>query len=201
MTNVDIASLVLHVLAAAGIVAGGVVMVIAGGRVRQATTGTELAQWARFTRSGTTVVTAAALMPIATGGHLAGAVWGGQRGGFENPFITLGLLGWLVLVPVGPMLGGARLRRLAVAADEHVDAALPAALRLHARQPALWGAVHSLVGVSVGLIWLMVAKPGWIVGTAGLLGTFVIGWATGVAVIRRASTPAADGFPQRPRHP
>lgn len=182
MSFVDTTSLVLHVLAATGIVAGGVVQVMAGTRVRRAATGRELAQWAQFTRSGGLVVAVAALVSLLTGGHLAGAVWGGDAGGFSNPFITLGMLGLLLLIPVGPMVGGARLRRLVSSAETHADGPLPAEVTTEARHPAMWGAIHSLVGVSVGFVWLMSAKPGWVAGAIGLLVTFALGWVVGAMV-------------------
>lgn len=187
MSVVDTTSLVLHVLAATGIVAGAVVQVMAGTRVRQATTGRDLVQWGTFARSAGVLIAVAALLSLLTGGHLAGAVWGGDRGGFSNPFITLGMLGWLLLVPVGPMIGGARLRRLAASADGIGDGPLPADMVRQARHPAMWGAIHSLVGVSVGFVWLMVAKPDWVAGAIGLLVTFALGWVAGVMASSRAA--------------
>lgn len=187
MSVVDTTSLVLHVLAATGIVAGGVVQVMAGNRVRQASTGRDLVQWAQFTRSGGLVVAGAALVSLLTGGHLAGAVWGGDAGGFSNPFITLGMVGWLFLVPIGPMVGGARLRRLLTSAAGIGDGLLPDELVTESRHPAMWGAIHSLVGVSVGFVWLMVVKPDWLVGALGLLVTFALGWLAGAMASSRTA--------------
>lgn len=187
MSVIDTTSLVLHVLAAAGIVAGGVVQVMAGTRVRQAVTGRDLVQWAGFARSAGLLIAASALVSVMTGGHLAGAVWGGAQGGFSNPFITLGMVGWLLLIPVGPMIGGARLRRLAEGADGLGDGPLPTELATEARHPAMWGAIHSLVGVSVGFIWLMSSKPDWIPGVIGLLLTFGLGWVAGAMAASRTS--------------
>lgn len=188
--SVDTISLVLHVLAATAIVGGGIVQVMAGARLRAATTGRELAQWASFTRAGGFLVLWSALLSVLTGGHLAGAVWGGDRGGFDNPFITVGMLGWLLLLPVGPMIGGARLRRLEAAASEAGDGPAPAALLADARSPALWGPVHSLLGAAAGLVWLMSAKPGWGTAIGGLLVAFAIGWGAGVGVAGQRSVTA-----------
>ena len=186
---IDTASLVLHVLAATAMVGGGIVQVMAGARVRLATTAHDLEQWAGFTRTGGLVVAGAAVVSLLTGGHLAGAVWGGDLGGFENPFITLGLLGLLLLAPIGPMIGGARLRRLVEAASS-AGGELSTDVRERARASALWGPIHSLPGVAVGLVWLMTAKPGWGLGVAGLLVTFAVGWVIGAWMARR---PAAVG--------
>lgn len=185
MSFVDTSSLVLHVLAATAMVGGGIVQVMAGARVRSSTTAHDLAQWASFTRAGGLVVAGAAVVSLLTGGHLAGAVWGGDRGGFENPFITLGMIALLLLAPIGPMVGGARLRRMVEAAGSAGDGSLGADLRERACASALWGPIHSLPGVAVGFVWLMIAKPGWGLGVAGLLITFAAGWAVGVWVARR----------------
>jgi hypothetical protein len=190
MPVVDATSLVLHVLAAAAIVGGAMVQVMAGARLRTATTGREAAQWASFARSGGFVLLVAALLSLMTGGHLAGAVWGGDRGGFSNPFITVGLLGWLLLLPVGPMIGGARLRRLGEQAQALGDGLLPAELATEARAPGLWGPVTGSLGAAGGLIWMMIAKPGWGASVVGLLVAFAIGWVAG-AVAAGGSRSAA----------
>lgn len=188
-SGIDTASLVLHVLAATAMVGGGIVQVMAGVHVRSATTGRDLVQWAGFTRTGGFVILGAAVVSLLTGGHLAGAVWG-DAGGFELPFITLGMLGLLLLAPIGPMLGGARLRRMVEAAGSAGDGALGTDLRERARASALWGPVHSLPGVAVGLVWLMTAKPGWGLGVVGLLVTFAAGWVAGAWAARRPVAPA-----------
>lgn len=184
---IDTTSLFLHVLAAIGIVGGGIVQVLGGFRVRAATTTRDIAMWATFTRSAGLLITAAAAVSLLTGGHLAGAVWGKEAGGFSNPFITLGLVGLLLLAPVGPMIGGARLRRLVVAA-ERADGHAPASLRAEASAPLLWGPVHSLVGVGVGLVALMVYKPTWLNGVLVLALTFAGGWLAGVVLAARTPT-------------
>lgn len=179
---IDTTSLFLHVLAAIGILAGAIVQVLAGVRLRVAASGTALASWAGFARTAGLLIVGSAAVSLLTGGHLAGAVWGGDRGGFANPFITLGLLGLVVLAPVGPMLGGAQLRRLARAGNDVGGDEVPPALAAEARSPLLWGPVHSLVGVGVGLVALMIYKPGWAAGAALLAVTFAAGWGVGVAL-------------------
>jgi hypothetical protein len=185
---IDTTSLFLHVLAAIGLVGGGLVQVLAGERVRTASTTGDLVAWAGFARRAGLLIVGAAVLSLMTGGHLAGAVWGGAAGGFANPFITLGVAGLLLLAPIGPMIGGARLRRLVDAAHTAGEGPVPAALRDDARSPALWGPVHSLVGVGVGLVALMVYKPTWVGGAVLLVVTFALGWLAGVVVARRAGT-------------
>ncbi|WP_165492020.1 DUF2269 family protein [Egibacter rhizosphaerae] len=189
---IDLTSLFLHVLAAIGLVAGGLAQVMAGSRLRTAESGSELLAWTRFTRTAGWLVAASAALSLLTGGHLAGAVWGGEAGGFANPFITLGLVGLIVLVPIGPAVGERRFRRLAEAAAELGESTASERLHRAARSPALWGPVHSLVGVGVGQVALMVYKPGWLVGALVLVLTFAAGWVAGSAVAAR-SAPAAHG--------
>lgn len=183
----DTTSLFLHVLAAIGMVGGGIVQVLAGTRVRAAGTASEIAAWAGFARTAGFLIAGSAVVSLLTGGHLAGAVWTTEsQSGFAHPFITLGAVGLVLLGPVGPMIGGARLRRLEAAAREHGGTAAPAEVLAAARSPALWGPVHSLVGVGVGFVALMTYKPGWLAGAALLLVTFALGWLAGAVIARAA---------------
>lgn len=192
---IDTSSLFLHVLAAIGLVGGGLVQVLAGTRVRAATTGRDIAMWARFARSAGLIIVVSAAVSLLTGGHLAGAVWTTEaRSGFSHPFITLGAAGLLLLAPVGPMLGGARLRRLAEAPELQTDGPAPDDILGTARSARIWGPVHSLVGVGVGLVALMVYKPGWVVGVAILVLSFAAGWVAGSAAAARAQ-PSASRSP------
>lgn len=184
---IDTTSLFLHILAAAGIISGGVAQVLAGSRVRGASSGDELASWAGFARIAGLVTLVSAAVSLLTGGHLAGAVWGDDAGGFANPFITLGMIGLLLLAPIGPMMGGAKLRRLSTAGRDMGAAPPSEELRNNARSAGLWGPVHSLVGVAVGLVALMVYKPGWGVGVVLLVVTFAAGWLSGTAAAARTA--------------
>ena len=185
---IDTSSLFLHVLAAIGLVGGGIVQVLAGARVRSSSTGTMIVTWARFARQAGVLIAASALVSLMTGGHLAGAVWTTEEvSGFSYPFITLGAVGLVLLAPVGPMVGGAKLRRLAERAAEVGDAPAPADLVAEARAPALWAAVHSLVGVGIGLVALMTYKPGWVAGGVLLVVTFALGALAGTLAARTAA--------------
>lgn len=180
---IDTSSLFLHVLGAVGILGGGIAQVLAGVRLRAASAASEIASWAAHARTAGHLILVSAVVSLLTGGHLAGAVWTTEaRSGFSHPFITLGMLGLLLLAPVGPMLGGARLRRLVAAAEAGADAE---GLIEDTRSATLWGAVHSLVGVGVGLIALMVYKPGWVAGVLLLVATFAAGWAAGAVLASR----------------
>lgn len=182
---IDTTALFLHVLAAAGIVGGGLAQVLAGARVRGAADAGSLVAWAGFVRQAGRLVAASAVVSLLTGGHLAGAVWTTDEvSGFSYPFVTLGVAGLVLLAPVGPMVGGARLRRVLARAGDGKAPLVPA-VRAEARSAAIWGPVHSLVGVAVGLVALMVYKPGWAAGVVLLVASFLLGWASGAAVADR----------------
>ncbi len=188
---IDQISVFLHVLAATGMVAGGVVTMMAGARMRNAHTVDDIAQWASFARAGGIVTLSAAVVSLFTGGHLAGAVWTTDaKSGFAFPFITLGAVALLLLAPIGPMMGGAKLRRIQEHARHRDTADDLAGLQRSARSAAIWGPVHSLIGVCVGLVWVMTAKPdNWLVTAAILVATFAVGWLTGVIVAGGAPRP------------
>lgn len=203
MSLVDQVSLFLHVVAAAFMVGGGTVQVVTGVRLRRATTTEDIAQWASLVRTGGWITLGAAVVSLFTGGHLAGAVWGGEAGGFANPFITMGMAGLLLLAPVGPMLGGSKLRTLLEHTRHSDTASNVAALRRAANSPTLWGPVHSLVGVALGLIWVMQHKPSWLASGLVLLGSFAVGWLSGVLVAgrRRTTRDPASPAERSPRRP
>lgn len=197
---IDDVSVFLHVLAATGMVAGGVVQVMGGARLRVAATTPDMAQWATFARAGGWLTLASAVISLGTGGHLAGAVWTTDTtSGFSFPFITLGAVALLLLAPIGPMVGGAKLRRI-IEKTRHSDTAgdLLGLQRL-ARSAALWGPVHSLVGVSVGLVWVMTSKPDdWLLTGAILVATFALGWLSGVVVSGGTPPQQPDPGDRRP---
>lgn len=186
---IDASSLFLHVLAAIGMVGGGIMQILAGTRVRAAESGRDIIAWGSFARQAGWLIAGSAVVSLLTGGHLAGAVWTTEAtSGFSYPFITLGAIGLVMLAPIGPMLGGARLRRLVAEAEQIGDGPITAQLRHQASAPSLWGPVHSLVGVAIGLVALMTYKPGWAAGAGLLLVTFALGWIAGSAVSRSATT-------------
>ncbi len=181
---IDQVSLFLHVLAAVGLVGGGFMQVLVGGRLRAATTVTSIGLWGQFALTASTLVLVSMVTSFLTGGHLAGAVWSSDEvSGFSLPFITVGVVA-LVLAGAVWWLANARLRRL-------VDRALggeDTRLVVDARSPSLWGPVHGLVGIGVGLIWIMSAKPErWLTAVVVVLGSLVVGWITGLFVSTRTS--------------
>ncbi len=186
---IDTTSLFVHILAAMGMVGGGIAQVLAGSRLRSAATTRAVVEWAGFTRTAGLLVAASAVLSLLTGGHMAGAVWTTETSsGFANPFITLGTVAVLLLAPIGPMVGGRILRSVVADAGTADDSAVPTDLRARITSANLWGPVHSLLGVGTGLVAVMVYKPGWVVTAVVLLVTFALGWAAGVLVAGRTST-------------
>lgn len=178
---IDQVSLFLHILAAVGLVGGGLMQVLVGGRLRGATTPTSIGLWGQFALTASTIVLVSGVVSFLTGGHLAGAVWStDELSGFRLPFITVGAAA-LVLAGVVWFLANTRLRRL-------VDRALGGEgtrLVTDARSSSLWGPVHGLVGIGVGLIWVMSSKPGWLTSVVVVVGSLVVGWVTGLLVSSR----------------
>ncbi|MBY5164062.1 hypothetical protein [Salsipaludibacter albus] len=195
---IDQLSLFLHVLAAIGLVGGGIMQVMVGARLRRATTAADIARWGSFAQTAGVLMIVSAVVSLLTGGHLAGAVWTtDERSGFSYPFITLGMAALVVLAPVGPMLGGGRLRRIVERTHRRETAADLNALQADVRSSSVWGPVHSLVGVGVGLVWVMTAKPGWLATAVVLLGSFVLGWISGLLVSSRPRQSAARSTERR----
>lgn len=180
---IDQVSVFLHVLAAVGLVGGGIMQVLVGGRLRAATTPMSIGIWGQFALTASTLVLVSAVVSLLTGGHLAGAVWTtDDRSGFSYPFITVGLVGLVVAGGVW-WLAAARFRRLV----ERAHAKDVERLATDVRSSALWGPVHGLVGIGIGLIWIMTTRPErWLTAGVVVLGSLVLGWIAGLAVSSRA---------------
>lgn len=178
---IDTTSLFLHVLSAVGIIGAGLVQALAGLRLRSATTRDRIADWGRLTSQANRILAVAAAVSLTTGGHLAGAVWTTDEiSGFSYPFITLGAVGLVVLGLFAAVIGRGRLTRLLDGAE--ADEVPIAQLVEMARTPRLWGPVHAMIGIAVGMVALMVYKPNWAVGVVLLAVTTAGGWAIGMSL-------------------
>lgn len=182
---IDQVSLFLHIVAAVGLVGGGVMQVLVGSRLRAATTPTSIGLWGQFALTASTIVLVSGVTSFLTGGHLAGAVWSSdERSGFTLPWITIGAVA-LVLAGVVWFVANTRLRRL-------VDRALSGdggRLASDVGSSTLWGPVHGLVGLGLGLIWIMSSKPaGWLTAIVVVLGSLVVGWISGLLVSNRTTS-------------
>jgi hypothetical protein len=118
--------------------------------LRQATTGTQVSQWAGVT--GLTRVTGplSALAIAVPGLYMATSAWS------FNGWIVAGTAGWLLVAALSAF-SGARLARTVRTATEHE--ALPPWVRAGLRDPFLVSSWLARAGLAVGVVFTMTVMP------------------------------------------
>jgi hypothetical protein len=149
-------------------------------RIRAASTVEELQQWLGLVRTARPMFPVAFGLILLSGLFMAGTMWN-----FKAPWIVVAL----VSVPIMGGLGGGVVGQGIVAigrAAEGSRGPIPPELRRVIDRPATWIAATALPGMATGVIWLMVAKPGWVQSTAVIATLGLAGAAAGVALVRRS---------------
>ena len=120
------------------------------------------------------------LLILVTGIYMTGAAWGWRTAWID---VTLGSL-LLLLLPTGAVMG-IRRHALAAQANQLPDGPLPEALRCGIRDPLLGASTVMLVGLLLGIVFLMTVKPalvgalivmGLCLGASLVVGLVFSGW-------------------------
>jgi hypothetical protein len=143
----------------------------AGLRVRGSSTVEELRLWLSLAQTTRGMFPAALLFILASGLYVTGTLWS-----FDRPWIVVAMVTIVVIGIFGGAVVGRGFAAIGGAATSTGPVA-PELARIVAR-PAPWVAATALNGMAIGLLWLMVNKPGWtqsisIVIALGLLGAIV----------------------------
>ncbi|MEI7037898.1 DUF2269 family protein [Fulvimonas yonginensis] len=148
-------------------------------RMARARDGAEVAEWLRFVRGVAVTFPLAILVLVASGSYMVSAA----SISWESGWLVASLAGVGVLALSGPLVIGARMRRLgqALAAGDRAEA-----LRLGG-DPVMRCAAWGNTGLALGIAFLMVARPPLAVSVAVL----AAGWLLGVAVARPLRKPEA----------
>lgn len=141
-----------------------------------------------------------ALALFATGAGLTHARWGWTR-----PWVEVSIIGLVLMLGIGGTILRPRLMRAAGALSGAGDGAVSEGVAASLRDPVLWIVAHLPPALAIGIMFVMVTKPGAVGGVAALLGAAAAGasWAVlqrtpaGIAVpaVAEAAAPAvaADG--------
>lgn len=150
-----------------------------GIRMRAAETIGELRLWLSLMKTTGSMWPSAFAFLLLSGLYMTNAAWT-----FQTPWIVTGI-GSLILIGVvgGAVVGRgfASLGKQAASAGE-----LTADLRSRVNNPGLWIGATALNGMAMGVLWLMVNKPGWVqsLGVVVVLG--LVGAAAGAIMTRRS---------------
>lgn len=117
------------------------------------------------------------LLTLGAGLHLTfSAGWG-----WSTAWINASLVALLLLSGLGPLINTRRLKALHKASLVAPDGSIPPELERQGRDPLLWSSVLGMNGLAVGVIYLMVLKPGLVealavLAVSTLLGVGVAWW-------------------------
>ncbi len=111
------------------------------------------------------------LIVLLTGVYMASTAWG-----WRTPWIDVALVSFLLLLPTGAVMG-IRRHAMATQANQMPDGPLPDSLRCGFRDPLLGTSTVMLVGLLLGIFFLMTVKPALV---ASLI---VMGISVGVSLV------------------
>jgi hypothetical protein len=152
-----------------------------GAKVRTAESVSELRLLMSFIEPTARMFPAAFILLLAGGLYMTDRLWS-----FTTSWVVVALVSLALLTAAGSGFVGVRLARLGRSVAEIPDGPLSASVRDAARDPALWAVLSGQNGAAMGLLWLMVAKPGWTASIVVVVALALIGAIIGTAAARRA---------------
>lgn len=164
-------ALFLHVVGAVGI---GVLLgfELAGVYgLRRATTTAQATQWGSVVGAPRKLGGAAALTVLVTGIHMSVARWGAQG------WIIVGLSAMVLIAVLGPALGARRFGAI-MRALRAEDGPISASLGRLLRDPVLTLSIWLRVALFLGIVFLMVTKPGAFASSMAVVVALALGAAT-----------------------
>jgi hypothetical protein len=132
----------------------------AGERLRAATTLAEARTWLGMLEATRGMLPGGAVMFIVSGVTMAALRW---RGSY--PFIVVGMVTLLAIWVAWALVGARHLRAMRIAVGE-ADGAVKPAIAQVILDPARWGTVGALNGASLGVLFVMTTKLGWVAAIA-----------------------------------
>jgi hypothetical protein len=176
-------SLFLHLVGVVCLFSASVLMHYVGTRLRRAPTVQEVRLWLGFARGAQPLFPIGGVIMLLTGLHLAGAGWD-----FRQPWILVGLVILLALLPMGPLLQRPRFMAMGMAAGSAEPGPVPDALAEAILAPFAWRYLSATTGVAFGLLWIMTQKPGWAGSLVPPIVLAILGWIYGGTVVQRDRT-------------
>lgn len=171
-------ALFIHILGAITLfIAMGLVQRV-GARMRTAASIEELRLWLSLMKTTGTMWPSAFGLILISGVYMAGTAWS-----FDTPWIVTAIGSVVVMVALGGGVIGRSFSSIGRAAGQ--AAQLDGDLRGMVNRPALWVAATALNGMAMGVLWLMVNKPGWGQSLAVVISLGLVGAAAGAVMTRR----------------
>lgn len=121
-----------------------------------------------------------AVLILLAGGYMMFTAWG-----IGTPWIVVSIGAMLLMAALGMGITVRKLRvvqRTAMGAG--VSDEISSELRHHIYDPMLWISAHLASGISLGIVFLMTTKPGWLVSLLVMAVTLALGAIIGVTTAK-----------------
>ena len=177
-------ALFLHICGDIGIFVGLSDQLLSLVALRQAKSVEQVRAIARLITLSEPIAVIGALLTIAAGLYMALAVWGLLTG-----WIVVALASLVSLMP--PLIRGViepRIRAIVTLAKQAPDGPLPTALHSHIHDPILGAALHTLVALVLGIVFLMTIKPALVDSVIAMAVALALGLASSLPLWRAART-------------
>ena len=158
----------------------------AGTRLRAATTLHDVRVWLGMLDAARGMIPGAATMFTLSGVTMAYLRW---RGPF--PFMIVGFVTLVVIAALWSLVGARHLRAIRNAAGDG-DGPVPAELSRLILDPVPWGTVGALNGASLGVLFVMTTKLGWVPAIAVVLLLATIVGTVFTTIVSRGGAGAAE---------
>jgi Na+/H+-dicarboxylate symporter len=156
-------------------------------RLRAASTLEAAAPWGQLAGEIEKAFPVAIVGLFATGAYMTSDLWT-----WSTSWIVLSIVGLAVLSLQGPLVAGRRGQAVKAALMANGPGPLGPEAQHMTRDRALWTAAMTNLALVLGIIWVMVVKPGW----GGAIAALVVGYAVGaVLAIRLTREPTVEVGP------
>ena len=147
-------------------------------RIRLAPTIDEMKLWLGFMQTTRRMFPAALVLILASGLYMTEQAWS-----FDTPWIVVAIATVLLIGIVGALVVGRGFAAIGRAVSS-AGAVTPDIAETVAR-PTPWLPAAALNGMAIGVLWLMVNKPGWTQSILVVFFSGIVGTVVGTVALRR----------------
>jgi hypothetical protein len=162
--------LYIHLLALFVGIGAGTVLLVCLFQLRGAQTLADAVPWGRVAGKTARAFPIAILGLFGTGAYMTSDVWT-----WSTRWIDVSIAGLVLLALQGPLVAERAAKKLEKALHENGPGPLGKHARRMTRNPGLWVAEFSNLGVVLGVVWDMTQKPGLGAGIAAIVGGYAVG--------------------------
>ncbi|MEO7000886.1 MAG: hypothetical protein ABI068_03705 [Ktedonobacterales bacterium] len=172
-------ALFVHILGAIGLFVAVSLIVVAFIRMQQATTLTQLREWASVANVAGKSLIFVSLVILAPALYMVILAWG-----FATPWVMASLITFVVLAIMGATLNGRNIERIVALTQAPASDRIPDEVRSRLMAPQLWLPEGIRLMLLFGILYLMAVKPGLLSSTLILIGMLILGIVLGALAQR-----------------